>query len=126
MSQIPIFMVSSFRGWTARSRVGCQIQRAETQVTHPRSIFDPCRAWETERERHYHPWAYEEIALHVTATGVKHPNRAASESVLAVHHDGKSNGEVFWIVRGEACLHAATIGQDLLREYYALDGNGCN
>ena len=102
MSQIPIFMVSSFRGWTARSRVGCQIQRAETQVTHPRSIFDPCRAWETERERHYHPWAYEEIALHVTATGVKHPNRAASESVLAVHHEAWGSGAPDKGVPGES------------------------
>ena len=52
--------------------------------------------------------------LDMTAMRIKPPDRAASESVLVVHHDSVRNGEIFRVVRGETRLHAVTLREPLV------------
>jgi hypothetical protein len=67
-----------------------------------------------EGQRYRHAWIEEETALDMTAMGIKPPDRAGSESVLVVYHDGAGNGKGFRIVRGETGLHTATVREPFL------------
>ena len=76
-------------------------------------------------EGHDHAGADQERALDMAAMGREPSDRAPSESVLVVHHDGAGNGEEFNIVSGETGLHAATLGERREERHSALDGSGC-